>query len=73
MWMWNNLILISKEKLASTGNDRFLDDTEFLIPWIPNESFALQLKKDKERYSKSLKRLEEMGYLIENVMDKMDL
>jgi hypothetical protein len=64
MWMWNNLILISKEKLASTGNERFLDDTEFLIPWIPNESFALQLKKDKERYSKSLKRLEEMGYLI---------
>jgi len=64
MWMWNNLILISKEKLASSGNERFLDDTEFLIPWTPNDSFKLELKKDKDRYSRSLKALEDRGYLV---------
>ena len=64
MWMWNNLILISKEKLTSSGSEKFLDDTEFLIPWTPNDSFNLDLKKDKVRYSRSLKALEEKGYLI---------
>ena len=64
MWMWNNLILISKEKLASSGSERFLDDTEFLIPWTPSDSFSLELKKDKDRYSRSLKALEDRGYLV---------
>ena len=58
MWMWNNLILISKEKLTSSGSEKFLDDTEFLIPWTPNDSFNLGLKKDKhyDSYIKNPRR-----------------
>ena len=63
MWMWKNLAIISKEKLSTSGKERFMPDTDFLIPWTPSLSFNLNQKKDKDRYSRSLKILEDKGYL----------
>lgn len=62
--MWKNLALISKEKLFSTGNERFLSETEFLIPWTPKENFNLNDSKDRKRYSRSLRILEDRGYVV---------
>ena len=43
--MLKNLVLISQEKIQSSGKERFMEDTDFLIPWSPQEIFNIEGKK----------------------------
>ena len=43
-WMLKNLVLISQEKIQSSGKERFMEDTDFLIPWSPQEIFNIEGK-----------------------------
>ena len=61
--MLKNLVLISNEKMQSKGNERFREDTEFLIPWSPKESFNVDNKNHMSKISNSLRLLEQRGYI----------
>ena len=62
-WMLKNLVLISKEKILSEGKERFMEDTEFLIPWSPRDSFNIDNKNHMSKISTSLRLLEQRGYI----------
>ncbi len=62
-WMLKNLVLISNEKMQSNGNERFMDESDFLIPWSPKESFNIDSKNHLSKISSSLRILEQRGYV----------
>ena len=62
-WMLKNLVLISNEKMQSKGKERFMEDTEFLIPWSPKDSFNVDNKNHMSKISSSLRLLEQRGYI----------
>ena len=62
-WMLKNLVLISNEKMQSKGKERFMEETEFLIPWSPKDSFNVDNKNHMSKISTSLRLLEQRGYI----------
>ncbi len=62
-WMLKNLVLISQEKMQSSGKERFMEDTDFLIPWSPQEIFNIEGKSHMSKISTSLRLLEQRGYI----------
>ena len=54
-WMLKNLVLISQEKIQSSGKERFMEDTDFLIPWSPQEIFNIEGKNHMSKISTSLR------------------
>ena len=61
--MLKNLVLISQEKMQSSGKERFMEDTDFLIPWSPQEIFNIEGKSHISKISTSLRILEQRGYI----------
>ena len=53
--MLKNLVLISQEKIQSSGKERFMEDTDFLIPWSPQEIFNIEGKNHMSKISTSLR------------------
>ncbi len=49
--------------MKSSGKERFMEDTDFLIPWSPQEIFNIEGKNHMSKISTSLRLLEQRGYI----------
>ena len=49
--------------MQSKGKERFMEETEFLIPWSPKDSFNVDNKNHMSKISTSLRLLEQRGYI----------